>query len=287
MASIFYVDDHWATSSTMTVDLHLHGLWNSTVVFDGARSIRRMVPDLLRHCERMVAAAPSLLLESPIDAKAMARIAMEGVAKFPAEAELYIRPMLYGVGEKLYPPEGTRFMLQVQEVPLKRGGFAATTRSAFRRPSPGTLPTHCKAGWLYQHALIEINRVRQLGFDEAVMLDPEGRVVEFARSNLFWVKDGVVHTPKPNGSFLAGVTRRRVLELLRADGIQVVERNMTPEEIPEADEIFAAGNMAKIRPMLRLDDRHYQRGPVSTRVHELYWNFAAGYSLEHEIAQSH
>jgi branched-chain amino acid aminotransferase len=88
------------------------------------------------------------------------------------------------------------------------------------------------------------------------------------------VKDGVVYTPVGNGTFLAGITRARIIGLLRAAGIAVVETILRYSDLQTADEIFSTGNYLKVSPVARLDDRDLQPGPVYRRARELYWEFA-------------
>ncbi|MEC8200709.1 MAG: aminotransferase class IV, partial [Pseudomonadota bacterium] len=96
----------------------------------------------------------------------------------------------------------------------------------------------------------------------------------FATSNLFMVKDGVAHTPIPNGTFLNGITRQRVIQLLRNNNVDVVERTITPGELLEADELFSTGNHAKVLPAVRYEDRDLQPGLIGNMARVLYWEFA-------------
>jgi branched-chain amino acid aminotransferase len=106
------------------------------------------------------------------------------------------------------------------------------------------------------------------------MLDMLGNVAEFGNSNVFMVKDGVVRTPAPNGTFLNGITRQRVIELLRGDGVDVVETSLKYSDFQAADEVFSSGNFAKVAPIIRIDDRSLQPGPFYNRARKLYWEFA-------------
>jgi branched-chain amino acid aminotransferase len=101
-----------------------------------------------------------------------------------------------------------------------------------------------------------------------------GNVAELANSNVFMAKDGVVFTPIPNGTFLAGITRKRVIGLLRDAGISVVEKAMRYEEFESADEIFSTGNASKVLPINRIGDRSLQPGPLYRKARELYWEYA-------------
>jgi branched-chain amino acid aminotransferase len=101
-----------------------------------------------------------------------------------------------------------------------------------------------------------------------------GNVAEFGNSNVFMAKDGVVYTPAPNGTFLNGITRQRVIDLLRGDGVTVVEATLRYPDFQGADEIFSSGNFAKVAPIVRIDDRALQPGPFYSRARKLYWDFA-------------
>ncbi|MEC7538358.1 MAG: aminotransferase class IV, partial [Pseudomonadota bacterium] len=131
-----------------------------------------------------------------------------------------------------------------------------------------------KASCLYPNAGRALKEAAVRGYDNAIILDPNGNVAEFATSNLFMVKDGVAHTPIPNGTFLNGITRQRVIQLLHDKSINVVERTVTPGELFEADELFSTGNHAKVLPVVRYEHRDLQSGPIGTLARELYWEFA-------------
>jgi branched-chain amino acid aminotransferase len=117
---------------------------------------------------------------------------------------------------------------------------------------------------------------KRLGFDDAVMLDVLGHVAELSTANLWMAADGAAHTPVPNGTFLDGITRQRVIKLLRGAGVVVHERTITFQELREADELWSTGNYAKLLPITRIEDRHLQPGPIYARARELYWTFAHG-----------
>jgi branched-chain amino acid aminotransferase len=101
-----------------------------------------------------------------------------------------------------------------------------------------------------------------------------GNVAEFANSNAFIVKDGVIFTPMPNGTFLNGITRQRVIGLLRAQGVMVVETTLRYRDFETADEIFATGNASKVLPVTRIGERSLQPGPMFRKARALYWEFA-------------
>jgi branched-chain amino acid aminotransferase len=148
--------------------------------------------------------------------------------------------------------------------------------SSRRRPSPLAATTDAKASALYPNVARALREAKAAGFDNAVMLDPDGHVAEFATANLFFVAaDGAVVTPAANGTFLAGITRARVIALLAAEGIDVQQRTVEPAELDTAREIFSTGNYGKVMPCTRFAARELPIGPVATRARELYMRFAA------------
>jgi branched-chain amino acid aminotransferase len=122
-----------------------------------------------------------------------------------------------------------------------------------------------------QRALVE---AAGRGFDNAITFDAAANVAELATANLWIVKDGVAMTPVCNGTFLNGITRQRVLQLLRDDGVQAIETTLTRQDILEADEVFSTGNYGKVLPITRVEDRHFQTGHVYRRARTLYFEFA-------------
>ena len=253
-----------------------HSVWLASTIFDGARSIHRMAPDLRAHCARTYDSARrvGLTLELPIDE--LMRLAIEGIHRFPADIDLYIRPLVFGTAGLLVP-EKSAFALTVFDAPLPPfAGFSAHL-SQRRRPSPLAATTDAKASALYPNVARALREAAEAGFNNAVVLDPEGNVAEFATANLFFVaSNGAVVTPAANGTFLAGITRARVIKLLSDVGIAVEQRTVKPEELDSAREIFNTGNYGKVMPCTRYGARELPIGPVATRARELYMEFAAG-----------
>jgi branched-chain amino acid aminotransferase len=152
-------------------------------------------------------------------------------------------------------------------------GFTACL-SSFRRPARDAAPTEAKASCLYPNVARIVREANDKGFDTAAVQDACGNLAEFAYTNLFLVKNGVAHTPAINGTFLNGITRQRLIALLREAGVEVIERAIVPQELGEADEIFSTGNYAKLQACLRFEDRSLKVGPVFELARKLYWDFA-------------
>jgi branched-chain amino acid aminotransferase len=122
-----------------------------------------------------------------------------------------------------------------------------------------------------QRALREAN---QRGFDNGITMDPSGNVAELCTANLWIAKDGAALTPAANGTFLSGVTRRRVADLLRDDGVEVIETTLTRQDIMDADEVFTTGNYGKVMPITEVEDASFDVGPIGRRARDLYFDFA-------------
>ena len=177
-------------------------------------------------------------------------------------------------GGVLFDPETTNWCLCIYAAPMPPITGSAITLSPFRRPTMENAPVDCKAGCLYPNNSRALIEAQARGFNNCLLLDMLGNVAEFGNSNVFMTKDGVVYTPAPNGTFLNGITRQRLIGLLRADGVTVVETTLKYQDFVGADEIFSSGNFAKVAPVIRIDDRSLQPGPLFQRARKLYWDFA-------------
>jgi branched-chain amino acid aminotransferase len=138
------------------------------------------------------------------------------------------------------------------------------------------MPLDAKAGCLYPNNARALIDAQTRGFGNCVVCDMLGNVAELATANIFMGKDGVVFTPMPNGTFLNGITRQRVIKLLRQNGVEVIETTLRYQDFETADEIFSTGNYSKVMPIVRIDDRSLQPGPLYRQARELYWAFAHG-----------
>jgi len=272
-----YFNGQWSEGNTPLFGAMDHSVWLGSSVFDGARSIRGQMPDLRPHLQRVIASAERLGLRCPLSVNEMEQLVREGVAKFPPDAELYIRPLVFGTDGLLIPvAEKSAFALTLFDAPLPvfNNGFSACL-SALRRPDPTMAPTDAKASSLYANTSRALRDAKERGFDNAVVCDSQGNVAEFASANLFFVTpQGKVVTPAANGTFLSGITRARVIALLAESGIAVEERSVRPEELETATEIFNTGNYGKVTPCVRYESRALPVGPIATLAFERYMVFA-------------
>jgi branched-chain amino acid aminotransferase len=257
-----------------------HGSWLGSTVFDGARYFDGRAPDLAAHCARVNHSAEALMITPTVPADEMVDIIRAGLAAYPPDEAVYIRPMywaLEGGDLGIVPkPGATGFCICLEAIPMAPPDRATTlTRTRFRRPVLEDAVVNAKAGCLYPNNARMLAEARAKGFGNALVADALGNVAETASANIFMVRDGEVFTPVPNGTFLAGITRARHIANLRADGVRVHEAVLSFDDFANADEVFMSGNMMKVTPVTAFEDRQYQIGPVTRRVRELYWDWAA------------
>ncbi|MBI1206175.1 MAG: branched-chain amino acid aminotransferase [Azospirillum sp.] len=265
----------WLEGNPGIIGPMTHAAWLSSVVFDGARAFEGVTPDLDRHCARVTRSAAVMGLRAILTGSEIEELALDGVSRFDSKAELYIRPMFYAEGGFVMPdPDTTQFALTIHELPLPPSSGFTACLSTRRRPMPDAAPLEAKASCLYPNAGLALREAGGRGFNNAIMLDPIGNVAEFATANLFIAKDGAAHTPIPNGTFLNGITRQRVIQLLRDAGIAVYERMISFADVLAADEVFSVGNYGKVLPTTKVESRDLQPGPIYRQARSLYWEFA-------------
>jgi branched-chain amino acid aminotransferase len=271
-----YFEGAWHQGNTPIMGVMDHAPWLGSCVFDGCRAFEGVTPDLDRHCQRVIQSAENFGLEPKQTAEEIEALVREGVAKFPKSAELYLRPMFWATSGMVdTDPESTRFSVSVYDSALPKPPAAiSVTLSPFRRPSLEYAPTNAKAACHYPNAARALREAAKRGFANAVMLDPLGHVAELATANIWFAKNGEAFTPIPNGCFLNGITRQRIIQLLRDDGVTVHETTLDWKDFLNADEVFTTGNFSKVMPITRVETRDLQPGPIAARARALYWDFA-------------
>lgn len=274
-----WFDGRWHDGDMAVMKAADHGMWLGTTVFDGARFVDGIAPDLDRHCARLNASARALMITPTLSAGEIEEIVWDGLSACPADAAIYIRPMYWALdGGHLgvMPREGaTGFAISLEEIPIPPPDAATTLcRTRFRRPVLEDAVVNAKAGCLYPNNARMLKEARDRGFGNALVADALGNVAETATANVFAVRDGEVFTPIANGTFLAGITRARHIDNMRRNGMTVHETVMTSDDFAAADEVFLSGNLNKVTPVSAFEERQYAPGPVTARVREMYWDWA-------------
>lgn len=273
-----FFEGDWHEGNIPIMGVRTHAAWLGSSVFDGARAFEGVTPDLDLHCGRVNESAKAMMLDPVVMPETWMGLAADGIRRFDAGTALYIKPMYWaeqGGALLVSPdPESTRWCLSLFEAPMRPPQGFSITLSPFRRPTTETAPLNAKTGALYPNNARALVEARARGFDNCVVCDMLGNVAELATANIFLAKDKVVFTPAANGTFLAGITRMRVIKLLREAGVTVQETTLRYADFLTADEIFSSGNYSKVMPIVRIDDRSLQPGPMYRQARELYWQFA-------------
>lgn len=273
-----WFDGRWHEGNLPIMGAADHGTWLGTMVFDGARYFDGVAPDLDLHCQRLARSAAAMGLGDALDPAEIAATIRDGIKRLPPEQALYLRPMAWSTGGSpalIDPlPGSTKLAICLEGLPMPDPGEFALTVSPYRRPRQDTAVTEAKAACLYPNNARIVTEARARGFNTALSLDLDDNVAETSSTNVFLVRGGEVFTPVPNGTFLAGITRARVMDLLAQEGVTVHEASLTVADFHQAEEIFLTGNASKVMPVTRFEDHQLQYGPVARRAREMYWDYA-------------
>ncbi len=275
-----WFNGQWHSGNVPILGSADHGTWLGTLVFDGARRFEGVSPDLDRHCERVNHSALTLGMEPTHTVEQIVALCHEGLERFAPDEAVYLRPMYWTVeGSSVNPvlgdPDSTAFALCLESAPMPAPDATQTlTETSFCRPTLASATVNAKAACLYPNNARMLREAHQKGFKNVLACDQLGNVAETATTNIFMVRDGEFFTPVPNGTFLNGITRQRVISLLKADGLPIHEVSLRVEDFYSADEIFMSGNISKVNGVSALDERQFEAGQWTKRVRELYWDWA-------------
>lgn len=259
-----------------------HGLHYASAVFEGERAYGGRIFEEGQHTDRLFHSAGVLGMEIPFSPDDI-RAARRKVLEVNGLEDAYVRPVVWR-GSEMMGISAQRNTIHVAVAawqwpsyfsPEARLKGIRLAHAKWRRPSPETAPVNTKAAGLYMTCTLSKHAAEAEGFDDALMLDHRGRVAETTGANVFFVKDGVIHTPVPD-CFLDGITRRTAIAIAKAQGVRVVEEVVMPEDLAAAEEVFVTGTAAEITPVGQIGDVHYQPGPVCRMMIEEYGKLTGG-----------
>ncbi|UUZ49713.1 aminotransferase class IV [Massilia sp. B-10] len=254
-----------------------HSVWLGSSVFDGARAIAGQMPDLDLHLQRVIHSAERLGLQCPLSVAEMGALVREGVAKFPANAELYIRPLVFGCEGFLIPEaEHSGFALTLFDAPMPPfTGFSACL-SRLRRPDASMAPTDAKASALYANSTRVMRKRRSAATTMASCSTATARWPNSPPRTCSWSRRKARSSrPCRTAPSWLSITRARVIALLAEAGVAVEERTVQPEELLTAAEIFNTGNYGKVTPCVLHEERTLPVGPMATLARDRYLAYMA------------
>ena len=254
-----------------------HGLHYASCVFEGERSYNGKIFKLTEHTERLVKSAEILGFEIPFSV-AEIDAACNEVCRVNNIVDGYVRPVAWRGSEMMgVSAQQNTIHLAIAAWPWP-SYFSPEARmkgirlkiADWRRPAPETAPVSSKAAGLYMICTMSKHKAEAEGYDDALMLDWRGQIAEATGANIFLIfGDGKLHTPTPD-CFLDGITRRTVIDLAKARGLEVIERAIMPEELKDATEVFLTGTAAEVTPVGEIDGNKFKVGEISQWMMEDY-----------------
>ena len=249
-----------------------HGLHYASAVFEGQRAYGGEVFKLQEHTERLKKSANILDFEIPYSVDEI-NAACRELLKRQGFADAYMRPVAWRGSEMMaVSAQHNKVHLAIATWewpsyfdPAARLKGIRLDLAEWRRPDPHTIPCKAKAAGLYMICTLSKHAAERNGYADALMLDWRGQVAECTGANIFFAKDGELHTPTPD-CFLDGITRRTVIDLAKARGIKVNERVIMPEELAGMDECFITGTAAEVTPVSEIAEWRFAPGSVTTQL---------------------
>ena len=253
-----------------------HGLHYGSSVFEGERAYGGEVFKSSEHSERLKKSAEILDFEIPYSV-AEIDAAKRLVLEKNGQTDAYLRPVAWRGSEMMgVAAQHNKIHLAIASWewpsyfdPAQKMKGIRIDMAEYRRPDPATAPSAAKAAGLYMICTISKHKAERKGYADALMLDWQGRVAECTGANVFFTRDGIIHTPLAD-CFLDGITRRTVIALARRRGIEVAERRIMPEELSGFNECFITGTAAEVTPVAEIGPYTYQPGNISRTLMEDY-----------------
>lgn len=263
----------WADAK---VHVLTHGLHYASSVFEGCRAYSGAIFKLEEHTRRLFRSAEILDMKIPFGEEQINNACRELLAK-QGQQDAYVRPVVWRGSEMMSvaaPRSRIHAAIGIWPWPsyfdpaLKLKGIRLEI-AEWRRPAPDTAPWQSKAAGLYMICTLAKHGAERRGFSDALMLDYRGQVAEATGANVFFVKDGALHTPSPD-CFLDGITRRTIIDLARARQLKVQERAILPSEMEGFEQCFLTGTAAEVTPVSEIGPYRFEVGEITRMLMEDY-----------------
>lgn len=254
------------------VHILTHALHYASSVFEGARAYEGEIFKLQEHTERLFKSAEILDMEIPYSIEEVNQAQIDAV-RANGLTDAYLRPVVWRGSEMMgVSAQTTKINVAVATwawpsyfAPEERIKGIRMNMSEWKRPSPETIPSSAKAAGLYMICTLSKHKAERDGFADSMMLDYRGYIAEATGANVFFERDGVLHTPIPD-CILNGITRQTVIGLAKARGIEVIERHIKPEEMAEFNQCFITGTAAEVTPVSQIGDYSFTPGDISINL---------------------
>jgi branched-chain amino acid aminotransferase len=269
---LIWFDGKLIPTADCKISVLTHGLHYASTVFEGERAYGGEVFKSIEHSERLKRSAQIMDFEIPYgiaEIEAAKRLVLEK----NNQKDAYVRAIAWRGSEQLgVSAQNNKIHLAVAAWewpsyfdPAQRLKGIRLDLAEYRRPDPKTAPTLAKAAALYAICTISKHRAERRGFADAMMLDWQGRVAECTGANIFFIKDGKIHTPIAD-CFLSGITRATAIALARRHNIEVVERRIMPEELSDFSECFITGTAAEVTAVSQIANWNFTPGRITQQL---------------------
>ncbi|MEL6947319.1 MAG: branched-chain amino acid aminotransferase [Pseudomonadota bacterium] len=271
-----WYDGEFVAWQDAQVHVLTHGLHYASSVFEGERAYGGEIFELTKHSERLHKSAEYLGFEIPysvaeIDEACRQTLARQGLKN------AYVRPVAWRGSEMMgVSAQANRINLAIAVWdwpsyfdPAEKMKGIRLDIAEWKRPDPATIPCKSKAAGLYMICTLSKHAAEAKGYADALMFDYRGQVAECTGANVFFTKDGTLHTPTPD-CFLDGITRQTVIGLAKKRQIEVVERAIMPDEMASFEECFITGSAAEVTPVSEIGPYTFQPGPISQAMMDDY-----------------
>ena len=262
-----WMDGEFVPWRESTVHVLTHGLHYASAVFEGERAYGGQIFESRLHSERLHKSAGILGFDIPFTVDEIEAAKVETLAKSGLDSA-YIRAIAWR-GSEMMGVSAQNNTIHLAVAAWSWGDYfenkmkgIAMTHAQWRRPDPRTAPCEAKAAGLYMICTLSKHKAEREGFADALMLDYRGHVAEATGANIFFLRDGALHTPTPD-CFLNGITRQTAMKLAKARQIEIVERTIMPEELSTFTECFITGTAAEITPVRQIGETSYKPGNVT------------------------
>jgi len=276
MPGVIWYDGKLINSPDAKIHVLTHGLHYASAVFEGERAYNGTIFECTAHSERLHTSASILDFKIPFSV-AEIDAAKNLVVEKNKQPNAYIRAIAWRGSEQLgVSAQNNTIHLAIATWewpsyfdPAQRLKGIRITNAEYRGPDPRTAPSLAKAACLYAICTIEKHRAEKMGYADAMMLDWQGRVAECTGANMFFIKDGKIHTPIAD-CFLDGITRKTAIALAKRRNIEVIERRIMPEELSGFTECFITGTAAEITAVSEIGDWRFTPGQITKQLGDDY-----------------
>ena len=271
-----WFDGNFVDWRDANVHVLTHAMHYASSVFEGERAYNGKIFKSVEHSERFKKSANLIDFEIPYTVEELENAKYQALEK-NGLSDAYVRAFAWrGAGEDM-GVASSRNPVRVAVAVWSWGNYYGDAKfkgakldiAKWRRPDPATAPSQAKAAGLYMIATMSKHAAEDKGCSDAMMFDYRGYVAEATGANMFFVKDGEVHTPKPD-AFLNGITRQTVIDLLKKKGISVIERHIMPDELEGFEQCWLTGTAAEVTPVGQIGDYTFEVGALTKEISESY-----------------